>query len=395
MPPPTVEPKPRLLNPAGMGQANRSRVLELLHQNGPSSRAQLARALNVNRTTITTILQPLIDNQTLVEGEQVASSPAGGKPARPLWFNRNGKELGSVRLGARAITAARLGMDGTVHDRGQAEIDPAQDVGAIEDVILGLARQLFEGRPLLGVGVAVSGMVDTTTGGIIAMNLAPVLNGYPIGSVLGERLHVPVAVGHHPYVQALGDRWFGHGRRLTTFASVYTGEALGMGIIHDGRSVQGAAGAGGEYGHMVIDRQGERCTCGRQGCWETVASVPWLRREAARRAVPGAETVDCLRLTSEAEAGDARAADLLDLYAQNLAIGMANNEYMLGSGTYVVHGDAAAGGERMRALLQHWLAAYEPQRGRPATVILGGSDDEMTLLGGGGLVLATELAIDT
>lgn len=390
----TAQPKSLLLSPASMGQTNRSRVLELLHQNGPSSRAQLARALNVNRATIASILQPLVDNQTLVEGEQVAPSSAGGKPARPLWFNRNGKELGSMRLAHRAITGARLGMDGTVHSEGQATIDPDQPIETVQAVILELAGQLFDGRPLLGIGIAASGMVDTTRGSIITMNLAPVWNGFPLGAVLQDRFRIRVAVDHHPRVQALGDRWFGHGRRVATFASVYTGEALGMGIMHDGQIIRGAAGAGGEYGHVVVDMHGDRCLCGRRGCWETVASVPWLRREAASRGLPDPETVDCRRLSTQAEAGDAASADLLDLYARNLALGIANNEYMLGSGTYIVHGDAAAGGQRMHGLLQHWVAELEPQRGTPATVILGSSSDEMTLLGGGGLILSTELAAD-
>lgn len=387
----SVKPKRGLLSPSSIGHANRSRVLELLHQHGPSSRAQLARALNVNRATIASILQPLIDNQTLVEGDQVAASPAGGKPARPLWFNHEGTELGSMRLAATSVTAARLGMDGTIHAQAAAAIDPDQGIDAVEASIVALAAHCFESRPLLGIGIAASGMVDTTTGTIISLHLAPVLNHYPLGQVLGDRFGVPVAVDHHPRVQALGDKWFGHGRQVASFASVYTGEALGMGIVHDGQIIRGPAGAGGEYGHTVVDMKGERCLCGRRGCWEMVASVLWLRREATRRGFPDPDELGCGRLVQEADKGDARAADLLDVYARNLAIGMANNEHMLASGTYIVHGDAAAGGERMRSLLQEWLTAYGPRRGAATTVILGGSTDDITLLGGGGLVLSKEL----
>jgi predicted NBD/HSP70 family sugar kinase len=380
-----------LLNPSSIGQVNRSRVLELLHQNGPSSRAQLARALNVNRATIASILHPLIDNQTLVEGEQVAASPHGGKPARPLWFNADGLELGAMRVAAQAVAVARIGMDGTVHASGHAPIDPEQSIEDLEETVLALAARCFAGRPLLGIGIAASGMVDTTTGTIISLHLAPVLNHYPIGRVLAERFEVPVAVDHHPRVQALGDKWFGYGRQLTSFASVYTGEALGMGIVHEGRIIAGPAGAGGEYGHTVVDMGGERCLCGRHGCWETVASVLWLRREADRRGVEEPEAIGAARLSEAAGAGDETSAELLDLYARNLAIGMANNEHMLASGTYVVHGDAAAGGELMRDRLQHWLTAFSPRRGLPTTVVLGDSGDQAALLGGAGLVLSKEL----
>ena len=96
-------------------------------------------------------------------------------------------------------------------------------------------------------------------------------------------------------------------------------------------------------------------------------------------------------LAGSAAAGDETAKELLDLYARNLAIGMANNEQMLASGTYVVHGDAAAGGELMKSRLEHWLTSFSPRRGTPPSVVLGDSGDQIALLGGAGLVLSHEL----
>lgn len=378
-----------LLSPTAMGVANRSRVLELLHQNGPSSRAQLARALNVNRATVASILQPLIEDATLVEGELLPTSPVGGKPGRPLWFNRHGTELGSLRIGSQAVTAARLGMDGTMHAREHATIDPQSGLEAIEAQILAVAERAFGARPLLGIGVAAAGMIDTESGTVLSFHLAPALNQYPIGPVLSKRFGVPTSVDHHPRVQALGDKWFGGGRHLRSFASLYTGEALGVGIVHEGQLISGPQGAGGEYGHVVVDLNGTLCLCGRRGCWETVATLLWLRRAADHRGMDGAATLDCATLVDQARTVP-DAADLLDQYAHNLAVGMANNEQMLASGVYIVHGDAAAGGEPMRERLQHWLDVFSPHRGNP-TVVLGDSADDITLLGGGGLVLTSRL----
>lgn len=382
----------RLLGPTAVGQTNRHRVLELLHQNGPSSRADLARALRVSRATVATIVQPLIDDRTLVEGEPIAASPAGGKPARPLWFNSDGVELGAMRISATAVTVARIGMDGTIHEQGHADLDSDASIEAVRASLLELAAACFEGRPLLGIGVAASGMVDTTEGVIISLHLAPVFNGFPLAAVLRRRFGIPVSVDHHPRVQALGDKWFGHGRHQTSFASVYTGEALGFGIVYDGEILRGVDGAGGEYGHTVVDMSGDECMCGRRGCWETVATSGWLRREAALVGLPGAAGVDCAALTSMAEQGVAGAAELLDRYAGNLAIGMANNEHMLASGVYIMHGDVCSGGDAMRRRLQHWLVEYSPRRGTTPHVILGDVGDEITLLGGGGLVLSSTLA---
>ena len=381
----------RVLGPAAIGRANRSRVLELLHRNGPCSRAQLARELNVNRATVTSIVQPLLDNGTLMEGASLAASPNGGKPGRPLWFNQDGLELGSMRISANAITVARLGVDGTIHAQRHGELDSTGALAQVEGRILELAGTCFDGHRLLGIGVAASGMVDTTVGQVISLHLAPVFNGYPLGDVLQRRFGVPVTVDHHPRVQALGDKWFGAGRRLTSFASVYTGEALGFGIVHDGEIIRGQAGAGGEYGHMVVDMHGAVCLCGRRGCWETVATLGWLRGEAESLGLPAASEMDCGRLSALAARGDRAADELLHRYARNVVLGMANNEYILGSGTYIVHGDVCRGGERMRELLHQRLVETGPHRGAPPTVIMSSADDEMTLLGGGGLVLSAAL----
>ncbi len=389
---PVFSAAPRLLGPTMVGQTNRRRVLELLHQNGPSSRAELARALNVSRATVATILQPLIDDRTLVEGEPVAASPAGGKPARPLWFNSDGVELGAMRISATSMSVARIGMDGTIRVQGHGNLDVDAPVDEVRTALLELAAACFGRRPLLGIGVAASGMVDTTAGVIISLHLAPVLNGFPLAEVLRRRFATVVSVDHHPRVQALGDKWFGQGRHRPSFASVYTGEALGFGIVYDGEIVRGVDGAGGEYGHTVVDMNGDWCMCGRRGCWETVATWGWLRREAARLGLAGAAGIDCAELTARVERGVPAAAELLDRYAHNLAIGMANNEHMLASGVYIMHGDVCSGGEAMRRRLQHWLVEYSPRRGVTPQVILGDVGDEITLLGGGGLVLSSILA---
>ncbi|WP_197430289.1 ROK family transcriptional regulator [Auraticoccus cholistanensis] len=382
----------RLLSPSTMGRSNRSRVLQLLLQNGPTSRAQLARALGVNRATIATILQPLVDDGSLVEGDAVAASPSGGKPARPLWFNQHGAELGSIRIASTRLMAARLGMDGTIRTSGERVVDPSWPLDRISAVLVELAEECFGGRSLLGIGIAAAGMVDTSTGTILSLHLAPVMNGFRVAELLSSRFATSVTVDHHPRVLALGDKWFGLGRGMDHFASVYTGEALGMGIVHDGEVFRGFKGAGGEYGHIVVDLAGATCLCGRRGCWETVATTGWLRERAREAGLPGAGTTTCAQLAEQAEQGVAGAVELLELYADNLVIGLANNEHMLASSTYIMHGDVVGGGERMRLLLQERLARNAPHRDDPPVVLLDTSDDDTVLLGGGGLVLSSELA---
>src|SRR6218665_2150672 len=102
----------KLITPPHVAETKRGPVLEILHRSGPSRRAELARVLSLNRATIASILQPLIDLGVLVEKPPIAASPAGGKPARPIWFSRNGPLIGAVPVSPDFVAADMLGIDG-------------------------------------------------------------------------------------------------------------------------------------------------------------------------------------------------------------------------------------------------------------------------------------------
>src|SRR5690606_11950431 len=190
--------------------------------------------------------------------------------------------------------------------------------------------------------VAASGLVNTVEGRVDEVNAMPALRDYPVADELGRLLDVPVFVEHHARVQALGDRWFGSGRSLDSFASVATGDAVGVGIVHQGVVVSRPGSASGA--HMTVAKGGERCTCGKRGCWKTLATNRWLRRRADKLGLRNARRTTVAKLAGLRDT-DERVAELLDEYAANLALGLGNIEQMLGPGVFILHGDAVAGGE--------------------------------------------------
>lgn len=381
-----------LISPSRVGQANRARVLEALHMWGPQSRAELARVLGVNRATITTILQPLFDAGALVERAPLGGTRTAGKPPRPVWFADSGPMLGSVHIMPGRIEAARVTIDGTIVEQARGKFRaPTASGTTIRRVLTETARKVLTEGTFFGIGVATAGMVDTVDSRIIRVHLAPGLDGLDVGAALAE-FDVPVFADHHPRVQALGDRWFGAGRGLDNFASVYTGEALGFGIVQNGSVVRGPRGAGGESGHTTVQMGGIKCHCGKRGCWETIATTGWLTERARKLGLIEEGTMTAHALISLAQQGDRAASRLADTYAKHLAIGMANQESVFACATYIVHGDAGSGGEDFRVRLEHWLRKLSPDRPRQdPTVILAERRDVATLLGGAGLVLSNVL----
>lgn len=408
---------------------NRVRILQSLYDFGPLSRAELSRVTGLSRSALTGIVEELLRQGLLAEEAARPSSPAGGKPSRPLWFSPDSPPLLAAHLLPGRVECALVGAGGELRARAEREFGAGPDAAgtrteaetgtrtrtgsgtgaggaapgnagpdgaeAAVAALVDAAEEVLAGTrtPPLGMGVAVGGMVDSDTGTVVKVALAPALDGLPVADEMRERLGVdPVCVDMHPRAQALGDRWFGQGRGRSHFASVYTGEALGVGLVVGGDVHRGPAGAGGEIGHSTVQVDGAPCHCGRRGCWETLASLSWLRAEAARRGVPGASTLGAGPLSRLAVADVPGAAGLLEDWADNLAVGLANLHQIFAPGLFVLHGDTVAGGEELRGRIERRLHARIPPHpgGRPQLTFTA-LEDHATLLGAAGLVLSHQL----
>jgi predicted NBD/HSP70 family sugar kinase len=375
-----------------VGSTNRGRVLQSLFDLGPTSRAELARLAGVNRATISGIVQPMIDDALLVEIDAIPANSGGGKPAKPLWFSPDARPICGVLLMPDAVHSCLVSLEGKIlaEDRillpsGYGEAASIMNA-VIECVTMTLGRAE---RPPLGIGVAVGGMVDTDRGSIVAINLAPALDGYPLAEELQRHFDMHTLLDHHPRALLVGDRWFGKGRGVRQFAVVYTGEVLGGAFYLDGHLYRGTAGAGGELGHTFVQLDGEVCRCGRRGCWDTIATLGWLRRQALQMGLPGADTLNSAHLVDLAERHVEGAEKLLDQYARNVAVGIANLQQTVAPNLFVLHGDVVLGGDRLiDAIGEHVRRMVPPRPGGEIELIPGDAGDQAALVGAAGLVLS-------
>lgn len=382
-----------LVSPSLAGRFNRARVLKTLYAHGPLSRPELARLTGSSRVTIGQIVHPLLAEGLLEEQDPMASSAQGGRPARPVWFSANGWPIGAVCMlpdGAQAALVSASGTalaTSTVTFPANAENDQVRIVERVVSALREVGAHASSG--MRGIGIAVGGMVDTETGQIVRVSLAPALDGLPIGPMVAERTGVATYVDLHPRAQALGDLWFGSGRGVSSFSSVYVGEGIGAGFIVDGILHRGPGGAGGEVGHTRVDVRGARCHCGLVGCWETIAALPWLRTQARQRRLSRASRMTGARLTKLADEGNAEAAELVECYGHNIAVGLANLQQTLASGLFVLHGDPPGGGERLRAVIQRELmrGVYQHPAVHPF-VVMAEHDDYAALRGAACIVLS-------
>ncbi|MEU7376026.1 ROK family protein [Streptomyces albidoflavus] len=292
------------------------------------------------------------------------------------------RRLGAVELVPGQVRAAVVSMAGQVLDRTEVSYDAAGATGEEIDRALAAAAEVFAAHDLQGVGVAATGLVDPLAGLILEVNDVPALHGYPVAERLGALTGAVVRVEQRARLQVLGDRWFGAGRGRRTFASVSTGEVLGVGVLHDGEVMAPPGGRSGA--HMTVSAGGERCTCGSRGCWKTLATTGWLRSRA--RAAGLAQ----MSLEKLVRGEDAPAGRVVEEYAHNLALGLVNVQQLFAPGLFILHGEAREGGERFRTLVEERLREAVAFAGaeRPRVLVGTAAVDDVALLGGAGLVLS-------
>lgn len=379
-----------------IGESNKRRVIQMLFDLGPTSRAELARLSGTKRTTITGIVQPMIDAGLLVEVDPTEKRGVG-KPARPLWFSSAASPVCAVVLMPDKIESAMISLTGEVSAHRAVTIpsESRSRSNYLDQLIEGIGGSLAETKgPAMGIGVAVGGMIDPEAGSIVAMNLAPSLAGLGLRELLEGRFDLDTVIDHHPRAILLGERWFGVGRGLKNFAVIYADEVLGCSMYLNGKPFRGPHGSGGELGHTIVDVDGEVCTCGKRGCWETVATLPWLRARASEAGLEDSDSLDVERLVALSDI-DSSAELLLQRYAHNLAIGIANLQTLMMPDSFIIYGNARRGRGRLEEALTSELRRLAASiEGNPIRVLMGRDEQQITLQGAAGLVISQQLAIN-
>jgi glucokinase len=143
---------------------------------------------------------------------------------------------------------------------------------------------------LAGIGVGSPGDADEKTGVVSAARNLPGWEGsFPLAERLSDALGAPVRVGNDVQVAVQAEFEHGAGKRFKSLLGVWWGTGVGGGLILDGRPWLGR-GAAAEIGHMVVKRNGARCTCGRRGCVEAYAGRAAMELKARREEKKGART---------------------------------------------------------------------------------------------------------
>lgn len=155
---------------------------------------------------------------------------------------------------------------------------------------------------------------------------------------------------------ALGEWRFGAGRGARNMWMVTLGTGIGGGHVLDGRVQRGVNGFAGEIGHMVVNPDGPRCTCGRKGCWEVYASGRGLGMLASGE--PGESVIQ------RARNGDADAVTVLEAWARWVAVGLSNLTNVSDPDVIVIGGGVSEAADAVMPIIKRWFVEllYSPEQ---------------------------------
>ena len=305
-----------------------------------------------------------------------------------------------IDLGGTDIKGGLVSAAGEIVREACISTEKEQGAAHVLDRMAELVRSLREQAtsPVAGVGIGIPGQVLVEEGLLVEAPNLQCLENHFVAKEMTRRIGLPVVLDNDANVAALGEYAFGAGRGARHMLMVTLGTGVGGGLILDGRLFRGAKGGAGEFGHMVVEADGESCGCGRQGCVEAYVGTWGLLRSVERRLkMKGVSTLSEIppedrkpkHISEAAEAGDALAQAVLTQAGHMLGVALGSVANLLNLERIVVGGGVAGAGERLLG----------PARVALSETMLKVSADTVSLvpaeLGNrAGLVGAAKLAMD-
>lgn len=397
---------------AFLREANLSSVLRLLHTEAPLSRAQLATRTGLNKSTVSSLVDELLDRKLVHETGM--NSIGTGRPATLLEINPQAGCIVGVELGVDFVSAVLTNFVGKILWREQVGADPAasqektlEQTQSLVQHAIGKACKLE--LPILGLGFATPGMVDLTEGVLIfAPNL--LWHNVPLRRIFSDLTGLKVFVENDANAAAIAEHLFGTASQNRDFIFVFAGVGIGGGLFLNGQLYRGKNGYAGEIGHSPImaDPLQSLCHCGNRGCWETyVNQFSILRRVNARLEVERDGLIPTLLaqqnaplsisiVKQAADAGDREAIDVFADTGQAMGQGFASLVNTFNPEKIVLGGPLSLAGDYLlpsvrETVIKHTLPEIEDQ----AEVCLSNFGPDASLIGAVAIVADDILAHPT
>lgn len=379
-------------------ETNLSLVLRLIHNQSPVSRAQLAGITGLNKSTVSSLVDELIERRLVHE---TGSNTGGtGRPATLLEINPGAGSIVGVELGVDFVSVAVTDMLGNILWRKREDANPTDGQEKMISQTLQIVKEALtagkrKGYHFLGLGLSTPGTVDVNKGVLI---FAPNLHWHnvPFAQIFSEQTKLKVFIENDANAAAIAEHLFGTARQCQDFLFVFAGVGIGGGLFLNGKLYRGRNGYAGEIGHSPIMAEPSQtvCHCGNRGCWETYANqYSIIQRVQARLEVKRSSVIPQLMaeqnaplgiplIKQAADAGDKEAIDSFTEAGRAMGQGFAGLINIFNPERIILGGPLSVAGEYLLPAIQETVSLHAlPEINKQVEILLSPFGPDASLIG--------------
>ncbi|MFZ5641547.1 MAG: ROK family protein [Bacillota bacterium] len=270
-------PKSSLTN-EDLKLVNRSAVLKKIFQKGTISRKELEGETGLAHATIIKLVNELINSGLVVEVGSDSETKRLGGP-NPVLLGLNDKEFYvlAIHVGTSTILISLVNLRARIIEfkavKIRKDLSPDELMTMVDDCVkrIETSKGIIMQKNVLGIGVSIGGIVDTESGVITWHDIKP-LRQFPIRKALESHFGVPTFIDNVIGAIALAEAELGRGVDLESFVFVYVAGIVGFVPVFKGELLRGGRNVAGQIGHSVVKPDGPLCSCGKQGCLNSIVS---------------------------------------------------------------------------------------------------------------------------
>jgi len=274
-----------------------------------------------------------------------------------------GVDIGGTKIKIGLVTPA-----GEIEAQSKIPTIAEKGYAFIVAEICGEIKRMLAVRAVKGIGVGIPGIADSSSGIVrTAINLR--WRDVRLASEFQKYFPVPVKISNDANCAALGEQRFGSARGHQNMVFITIGTGVGSGIVVDGKLVEGQGSAGAEAGHILIKIDGEKCACGRRGCWEAYASASALIKQTVKaiaknprsllaQIAEGAPKISGKTAFMAKERGCPAGAGVVEKYQRYLAEGLISLANVLHPEVFVIGGGMSHEGDVLIKPVEKYLNDY-------------------------------------
>lgn len=249
-------------------------MLNLIRSHRSISRSQIAAISGLSSSTITHVVRDLCAENLVYETGTTPTGKVGRDPVQ-LELNARSHSAIGIQIGDSRLVGVLMDLQGDVLNRIAQPVKGRTSLSELLPIVARLVEELVDEEiPLLGIGIAVAGMINTAEGTVFAPNLSN--EPLHLSQELAKLVRFPVEVDNEANAMLLAEQTNGILRDRSNALCINVGLGIGSGVLVNGQIYSGTNGGAGEIGHTIIQMDGPLCSCGSRGCLETFSGAKGL-----------------------------------------------------------------------------------------------------------------------